>query len=78
MAYQNLIAEMKRQGITPKSIAEAVDKSPDTISNWLKGKGEFPVGKAFKVQEKFFPSLPISYLFNPKPITPPVADKPAV
>jgi len=78
MAYPNLIAEMKRQGITPKAIAEVVDKSPDTISNWLKGKGEFPVGKAFTVQEKFFPSLPISYLFNPKPITPPVADKPAV
>lgn len=77
MAYPNLTAEMKRQGITPKAIAEAVEKSPDTISNWLKGKGEFPIGKAFTVQEKFFPSLPISYLFNPKPITPPVTDKPA-
>lgn len=74
MAYPNLIAEMKRQGITPKEIAEAVEKSPDTINNWLKGKGEFPIGKAFAVQERFFPTLPISYLFNTKPITPPVID----
>ena len=74
MAYPNLTAEMKRQGITPKTIAEAVEKSPDTINNWLKGKGEFPIGKAFTVQAKFFPTLPISYLFSQTPITPPVAD----
>ncbi|XCH78291.1 MAG: hypothetical protein WHF31_12245 [Candidatus Dehalobacter alkaniphilus] len=72
MAYPNLTAEMKRVGIDPKSIAEAVGRSPDTINNWLKGKGEFPIGKAFIVQEKFFPTLPIAYLFSPKPITPPV------
>lgn len=73
MAYPNLTAEMKRIGIEPKDIAGAVGRSPDTISNWLKGKGEFPIGKAFVVQERFFPTLPIAYLFNPKPITPPVA-----
>lgn len=72
MAYPNLTAEMKRQGIGTRNIAEAVSKSPDTVSNWLKGKGEFPIGKAFTVQEKFFPTLPIEYLFSPTPITPPL------
>jgi transcriptional regulator with XRE-family HTH domain len=66
MAYPNLIAEMKRQGITPKAIAEVVDKSPDTINNWLKGKGEFPIGKAFAVQEKFFPHSPDLLLIQPE------------
>lgn len=75
MAYPNLTAEMKRMGIDTKNIADTVGRSPDTVSNWLRGKGEFPIGKAFAVQEKFFPTLPIAYLFSPKPITPPVEDR---
>lgn len=70
MAYPNLIAEMNRTGITIKDIAEVTNRSSDTVKNWLKGKGEFPIGKAFSVQEKFFPTLPLSYLFNPKAIVP--------
>ena len=70
MAYPNLMAEMNRTGITVKDIAEATDRSSDTVKNWLKGKGEFPIGKAFAVQEKFFPTLPLSYLFNRKAIVP--------
>lgn len=70
MAYPNLIAEMNRTGVSVKDIAEATDRSNDTIKNWLKGKGEFPIGKAFVVQEKFFPSLPLAYLFSTKAIIP--------
>lgn len=42
----------------------------NTVNNWLKGKGDFPIGKAFKVQEVFFPTYTIGYLFNSEPITP--------
>lgn len=72
MAYPNLTAEMIRMNIDPKDIALVVERSPDTVSNWLKGKGEFPIGKAFKVQKIFFPSLPLAYLFSSEPITPPI------
>lgn len=69
MAYPNLEAEMTRHNITSKDIAQAIGKSSDTVNNWLKGKGDFPVGIAFAVQEKFFSDCSISYLFSDKPIT---------
>lgn len=70
MAYPNLVAEMRRTGLTNRDLAEVTEKSKDTITNWLNGKGDFPIGKAFAIQEKFFPDLPISYLFSTKPIQP--------
>lgn len=73
MAYPNLTAEMTRQNIDAKLIAAAIGRSTDTVKNWLKGKGEFPIGKAFTVQETFFPSMSIAYLFSHEPITPPNA-----
>jgi hypothetical protein len=76
MAYPNLVAEMQRAGLKPKDIAQAVGRSPDTVSNWIRGKGEIPIGKAFVIQKKFFPTLPIAYLFSQSPITPPIGDKP--
>ena len=74
MAYPNLVAEMTRRNITTKDIASEIGRSPDTVSNWLKGKGDFPIGKAFAVQEKFFPSCAIAYLFNSEPIAPDFSD----
>ncbi len=70
MAYPNLVAEMTRHNITPKDIASEIGRSPDTVSNWLKGKGDFPIGKAFKVQEVFFPGFTLAYLFSSEPIAP--------
>lgn len=70
MAYPNLIAEMTRRNITAKDIATLIGRSPDTVSNWLKGKGDFPVGKAFVVQAAFFPACTIAYLFASEPIVP--------
>lgn len=75
MAYPNLAAEMTRNGVTEKDIATAVSKSTDTVKNWMKGKGDFPIGKAFTVQETFFPSLSIAYLFSTKPAAPQALEK---
>jgi len=74
MAYPNLIAEMTRRNVSTKDIAGAIGRSPDTVSNWLRGKGDFPIGKAFKVQETFFPAYTIAYLFNGEPITPQIRE----
>lgn len=70
MVYPNLIAEMTRRNVTVKDIATQIGRSPDTVSNWLKGKGDFPIGKAFIVQSTFFPACTIAYLFDSNPITP--------
>lgn len=70
MAYPNLVAEMTRRSITAKDIAGEIGRSPDTVNNWLKGKGDFPIGKAFKIQEVFFPTYTLAYLFSSEPITP--------
>lgn len=70
MAYPNLVAEMTRRNISAKDIAEAIGRSPDTVNNWLKGKGDFPIGKAFIVQAAYFPTCTIAYLFSSEPITP--------
>lgn len=69
MAYPNLIAEMTRLNITENDLAAEVGRSTDTVRNWLKGKGDIPVGKAFIIQAKFFPTYPIDYLFSTEPIT---------
>lgn len=68
MSYPNLAAEMKRAGIGPEELAPAIKKSPDTVRNWMKGKGEPTIGAAFTIQERFFPSMPIAYLFARTPI----------
>ncbi len=62
MAYPNLVAEMTRRNISIKDVANIIERSPDTVSNWLRGKGDFPIGKAFKIQETFFPTYSIAYL----------------
>lgn len=70
MAYPNLVAEMTRRNLSAKDIAGAIGRSPDTVNNWLKGKGDFPIGKAFIIQAEYFPTCTIAYLFSSQPITP--------
>lgn len=67
MAYPNLAAEMARNGVTEKDLAQEIGKSTDTIRNWMRGKGDFPVCKALVIQKKFFPQTTISYLFSGNP-----------
>lgn len=53
-----------------KEWADEIGRSPDTVNNWLRGKGDFPIGKAFKIQEIFFPTYTLAYLFSSEPIAP--------
>ena len=64
MVYPNLRAEMTRFGVRQEDIANAVSKSVATIRNWMYGNGEFSVGDAFVVRDKFFPGCSIEYLFK--------------
>lgn len=80
MTYPNLAAEMARNGVTEKDLAQEIGKSTDTIRNWMHGKGDFPVSKAFIIKEKFFPQETITYLFssNPAKSTMPVHSREAM
>ena len=66
MIYPNLEAEMARSGLTQKDVAPVVDKTPETVSRWMNGKGTFSVGAAFIVKEELFPDLDVDYLFESK------------
>lgn len=68
MAYPNLAAEMTRNRITEKDIAHKIGRSPDTVRNWLKGKGDIPIGKALIIRASFFPELSFEYLYAAKPV----------
>ena len=74
MKYPNLIAEMARLNINENDIAFVAQRSIDTVRNWLKGKGEFPIGIALEVQAKFFPTYSITYLFSTEPIMPEIKE----
>ena len=73
--YPNFAAEMARSGkdygVLYDEIATALNKSSDTVSNWFTGRsGQLPTNAAMLVQDKFFPSFPINYLFSEEPIYP--------
>ena len=72
--YPNLAAEIVRHGFSNEEIytatAEAVKKTPDTVSNWIGGRaGELPITAAFVIRNKFFPNMTVDYLFDTQPIT---------
>lgn len=67
MKYPNLIAEMARIKLTVGDLARDTGKSTDTIRNWLSGKSEFPLPRAFDIRKKYFPLLPLEYLFDTEP-----------
>lgn len=62
----NLVAEMARQGLTRKDIAEELGLSYGTVIVKIKGDYQFDVSEAKKIKEKFFPNLSIEYLFENK------------
>lgn len=72
MAYPNLEAEMRRNGITKTDLAAFLGRSLPTISGWTHGEnGGFSVADAMRVREHYFKGLSLDYLFADKPITKP-------
>lgn len=64
--YRNLEAEMVRQGITRKDLAQLLDVRYATIIDKLKGKFSFTLDEAFKIKNSFFSNLSFEYLFEIK------------
>lgn len=67
LLYPNLEAEMARNGVTQRDMAELLEKTPETICNWMSGRsGEFPIGAAMRVKGAMFPDDSVEYLFDRK------------
>jgi len=64
--YHNLKAEMARQGIKVKDIAELLEVRRATVSDKINGKYRFYCDEAIKIKKVFFPHLSIDYLFQSK------------
>jgi DNA-binding XRE family transcriptional regulator len=62
--YRNLEAEMVREGVTRKNLAEALNVRYATIIDKLKGRYSFTLDEAFVIRNKFFPNLTLEYLFE--------------
>ena len=59
----NLMAEMKRYGITYHDIAKLLEKSEKTARDKISGKSRFDVHEAMAVRDMFFRGMTIEYLF---------------
>lgn len=59
----NLKAEMARSNVSTSEIAAVSGKSCRTITDRIKGKGQFPIQDAIKVKNALFPGMDLEYLF---------------
>lgn len=62
MSYQNIKAEMRREGITQENIATFLGMSTNNLSLKLNGKVAFTVPEAVAIRDKFFPDATLDYL----------------
>lgn len=62
--YPNLKAEMGRNGLKGKDLAETIGLGQKTFSKKMTGKAEFTLGQARKIKSRFFPGLSLDYLFE--------------
>ena len=62
--YRNLEAEMVREGITKKAMAEELGFRYTTLTEKLKGKYPFRFDEAVLIKKTYFPDLSLEYLFD--------------
>lgn len=64
IVFENLRAEMARQNIGIKDIAEICGCNRDTLARKLSKKSAITLDEAFLIQQKVFPNADIRYLFD--------------
>jgi transcriptional regulator with XRE-family HTH domain len=62
--FNNLRAEMVRQKLTNKDIADVLNIDVATVSAKLNNYGRLKYHEAEKIRNAFFPELDFSYLFK--------------
>ena len=61
---KNLKAEMTRQGLFYRDIAEVIGKDEKSVSNKISCKTEFTRKEMINIKKTFFPNLTLDYLFE--------------
>lgn len=62
--FRNLKAEMAREGLTGKDIANGIEISEKAFSQKINGTSEFTRIEMVRIRKKFFPNLSFEYLFD--------------
>lgn len=60
--YLNLIAEMKRVGVTQSQVAEHLEMSQSNLNAKLNGRVPFTVPEVVDIQQTFTPDATLDYL----------------
>ena len=63
MSYLFLVGEMAKRSITREALAKSLNLHRNAVAYKLK-IGSFSIEEASKVQEEFFPDIPLSTLFQ--------------
>ena len=64
MAFSNLKAEMRRDGITQAEVASALGMSRDNFCLKVNERIPTTISEATDIKRRFFPELSIDYLFE--------------
>lgn len=62
--YPNLDAEMAREKVTTKAVAEALGLDERSVRNKISGKTKFFYIETVKIKDTFFPKADLEYLFK--------------
>ena len=61
--YPNLEAEMKRKGMTAKTLATKLNMAESTLSAKMNRKNRMKLDECVQIIDGFFPGMSIEYLF---------------
>jgi plasmid maintenance system antidote protein VapI len=64
MSYPNLRMELFKNNITLEELSKYLNLHRNSISNKVNGHSSFSIEEASKIQKKYFPQMPIEYLFK--------------
>lgn len=64
MSYQNLKAELKRNGYTYATVSSFLGMSSNNLSMKMNGKVPFTVDEVKKIRNKFCPDASLDYLLD--------------
>ncbi|MGF6356132.1 plasmid maintenance system antidote protein VapI [Paenibacillus sp. 4624] len=62
--FPNLQAEIIRNGLVKKKMAERIGVSERSLNNKLKGRTEFTRSEMIAIREEYFPDSSANYLFS--------------
>lgn len=62
MDCRNLRAEMARNGISGKQVANVLGLNINTAYARLQGRTDFKIGELVKIRDTFFPNCSLDYL----------------